>query len=105
MLGVLAVCLGAVACADPSMPKADIENQAKQSVTEQLKAEVTQVNCEGDLKAVVDEYLRCDLLLVDGRKYGLTATVTAVQEGKADIFYQVDNTPMNPSSSSTAPGS
>lgn len=79
------------ACGTPTVPKADVEKQAAQSVQDQLKAPVSRVTCDGDLPAEDDQAVRCRLQLVDGRQFAMTATVTTVADGRPNIVYDVDN--------------
>lgn len=75
-----------------SVGKDEVAKQAKTALGEQVGQEPDSVTCEDDLKAEKGATVRCELTS-DGKKLGLTATTTSVEDGKAQIGFKVDDLP------------
>jgi hypothetical protein len=72
-----------------------VEQGITDSLTQQVGRKPDSVACPGPLKAEVGQSLRC-VLVGDGVKYGVAATVTSFDSGtdKAKFDVQVDQKPM-----------
>ena len=94
--GVLALtgCSASVSTGEPTIAKATLE----QGVTDALQKSVGQrpdaVECPDALKAEAGQSTRC-VLTAKSVRYGLTATVTAYDNGNARYQVQVDDQPMS----------
>lgn len=75
-----------------SVGKDEVAKQARTALGEQVGQEPDSVTCEDDLKAEKGATVRCELTS-DGKKLGLTATTTSVEDGKAQIGFKVDDLP------------
>jgi Domain of unknown function (DUF4333) len=93
VVAVLPVLVLATACGAGTVSKADVAS----AVADQVESQVgnrPQVRCPDDLEAKVGARPRCTLTLegVDGT-YGVTATVTKVDDDQAHFDIQVDSEP------------
>lgn len=79
-------------CGSGSVSADDVAEQAKTSLEEQVGQPAESVECEDDLKAEVDESVRCELT-AQGQTYGLTATVSSVDGDNVQMEFQVDDQP------------
>ncbi|QFU88388.1 DUF4333 domain-containing protein [Amycolatopsis sp. YIM 10] len=86
-------CSASVNTGEPTIAKATLE----QGVTDALHKSVGQrpdsVECPDSVKAEAGQSTRC-VLTASSVRYGLTATVTSVDNGNARYQVQVDNKPM-----------
>lgn len=98
LTGLILAVMAAAACqmsgGNPApVTQQELENQAIDSLTEEVGQRPDTVRCNGGIDAKVGATQRC-ILTAGGGKVGLTATVTSVGGGKVDIDFQVDDTPI-----------
>jgi hypothetical protein len=79
---------------NPTVDKANLEQGITDTLTQQVGRKPDSVTCPGPLKAQAGQSVRC-VLVGDGTRYGVTATVTSYQNGKAKYDVKVDQQPMN----------
>jgi len=95
--GIAVVLLGPVllaGCGAGRVAAADVENAVAEQVEQQAGAR-PEVTCPDDLEAEVGATARCTLTLelVDG-EYGVTVTVTSVEDDEARFDVEVGQEPL-----------
>ena len=91
---LLPVLAGLAACGAGTVDVADVTARAEQLVEEQLGGVDARVDCPGDLPAEVGAEMRCSVTAEDvPDAYGLTVTVTSVEDGRASFDIVVDDQP------------
>jgi hypothetical protein len=78
---------------DPSIDKATLEQGISDTLTKKVGRKPDSVTCPGPLKAKAGQSERC-VLVGDGTRYGLTATIASYENGHAHYDVQVDQQPM-----------
>jgi hypothetical protein len=78
----------------PTVDKATLEQGITTTLTKQVGRKPDSVTCPGPLKAQVGQSEKC-VLVGDGTRYGVTATITSYQNGDAQYDVKVDQQPMN----------
>lgn len=78
----------------PSLDKTTVENGITDTLTKQVGRKPDSVTCPGPLKAEVGQSEKC-VLVGDGVRYGVTATVTSYQNGDTKYDVKVDQQPMS----------
>ncbi|MFB9838576.1 DUF4333 domain-containing protein [Actinoallomurus acaciae] len=86
---------GFSAGAGKSVDRSDVEQQVADRLSATVGQKPTAVTCPGDLKAKKGAKMRCRLEASDGTNYGVTVTVTSVDDGRADFRIQVDDKPLS----------
>lgn len=97
LLGIVLVLTTTVGCSFSfNAGKLMSEEQVEQGISDQLTKKVgkrpDRIDCPGDLKAKVDETMRCNLIS-GGSSIGVTVVVTAVEGDNVQYDVQVDNAP------------
>ncbi|MFG3407853.1 DUF4333 domain-containing protein [Streptomyces sp. NPDC048142] len=93
VLSVLVVAGCSVSVGSPgAVSKDEVAKQASAALSKKIGREIDDVTCEDDLKAEAGETVRCELTM-GGRKQGMTATVTSVEDDKAKMDFKVDDAP------------
>ncbi|MDX6648377.1 MAG: hypothetical protein QOJ97_328 [Solirubrobacteraceae bacterium] len=85
-----ALALAACGAGEKILPKADVEQAAKEQLTATVGQTPKSIGCPGDMKAKVGETMRCTLTADDGTKLGVTITVKKVDGDKATYEVAVD---------------
>ena len=90
---VLPVLVLAAACGTATVDKGDVASAAEDSLEQQV-GQRPDVSCPKDLEAEVGATTRCTLTAegLDGT-YGVTVTVTEVEDDQASFDVQVDSEP------------
>ena len=84
--------LGATACGSGSVSTADLEAEVSAQLEQLVGQAPDSVDCPDALPAEVDAEVRCTLTSGD-TMFGLTLTVTSVEDGKALFDVVVDDAP------------
>ena len=84
--------LGATACGSGSVSTADLEAEVSVQLEQLVGQAPDSVDCPDALPAEVDAEVRCTLTSGD-TTFGLTLTVTSVEDGKALFDVVVDDAP------------
>jgi len=87
---VVAVAL--VACGGGAVPKATVETNAQQALSDMAKQQAPPVTCPGDLDGKVGASEVCAITL-DGKVYDVTVKVTSVDGGTAKFDVNVASAP------------
>lgn len=92
--GVVALtgCSASVSTEEPAVSQENVEEGVMVALEELAGRRPDSVECPGELKAKVGESIRCELSAGTDR-YGLTATVTSVDDGNAKFDVKVDSEP------------
>lgn len=77
-----------------SIDKPNLEKGITDTLTRQVGRKPDSVTCPGPLKAEVGQSERC-VLVGDGVRYGVTATITSYQNGDAKYDVKVDQQPLS----------
>lgn len=77
-----------------NIDKATLEHGITDTLTKKVGRKPDSVTCPGPLKAEVGQSERC-VLVGDGTRYGVTATITSYQNGNAQYDVKVDEQPMH----------
>lgn len=67
-----------------------VEKEVSDELTKTVGQRPKAITCPGDLKAVEGTKMRCQLEATDGKKLGLTLTVTSVKDNHVKFHIQVD---------------
>jgi Domain of unknown function (DUF4333) len=87
----LALLLGG--CSSDKVVKHDkLADQVKSSLEKSVGAKSKGVDCPDDLKGKKGASTRCTIETLDGKKYGVTVTVTSVDGNNIKFTSQVDET-------------
>lgn len=78
----------------PSVSKTELQSLAKDKLEAAAKKKAKSVTCDDGIAGKVGTTQHCVLTAGNGTKYGVTATVKAVQDGKVNIDFKVDDKPM-----------
>lgn len=98
LLSLAALVLGLSACSVSAVVGDEIEaDEVAEEAESALEAKVgtrPEIVCPEDLPAKKGESIRCTLTdPASGTEYGLTATVTSVDDGTSKLGFEVDQTP------------
>jgi hypothetical protein len=77
---------------DPKISKETLESGITDALEKSVGKRPDSVTCPGSVKAKVGESIRCELR-AGASRYGLTATVTSLDDGKAQYKVKVDQRP------------
>lgn len=92
---LLAGCSGTAQEQPPTVvSKTDLQKQAKANLQTEAKKKAKSVVCEDGIEGTVGATQKCVLTGSDGRKWAVTATVTAVEDGIASIDFKVAKDPI-----------
>jgi len=86
---VLCSVLLIAACGEEAVEKSEVEDQAKQAITQQVGQAPKEVNCPDDLKAEKGEKMTCTLVAADDSELDVEVTVTSVEGDTARFDVQV----------------
>ena len=89
---VLAGCSFEASTGGDSVDADTLADEVSSQLAESVGQEPDDVTCSDDLEAEVDAETRCELTAGD-QTYGVTVTVTEVQDGNASFDIQVDDEP------------
>ncbi|MGV0812609.1 DUF4333 domain-containing protein [Mycolicibacterium boenickei] len=78
----------------PTVAKAKLQTLAKDKLEAAAKRKAKSVTCDDGIAGKVGETQHCVLTAKDGTKYGVTATVAAVESGNVKVDFKVDDKPM-----------
>ncbi|MCV7064561.1 DUF4333 domain-containing protein [Mycolicibacterium farcinogenes] len=78
----------------PTVAKSKLQTLAKEKLEAAAKRKAKSVTCEDGIAGKVGATQRCVLTAKDGTKYGVTATVDAVESGNVKVDFKVDDKPM-----------
>ncbi|HJQ46420.1 MAG TPA: DUF4333 domain-containing protein [Amycolatopsis sp.] len=78
---------------DNSISKETLEQGIADTLQKKVGDRPDTVTCPGSLKPEPGASIRCELTAV-GLRYGVTATVTSAENGKANYDVKVDNQPL-----------
>ena len=95
---VLAAVLAGCGGGGNGVSQSNLEQGLKSSLAKTFGQTPKSVDCAGDLKAKTGASERCVLTAEDGTKYGLTVTVTGLENGHVKYDAVVDKQPMSGSS-------
>ncbi|WKG06267.1 DUF4333 domain-containing protein [Mycolicibacterium sp. HK-90] len=84
---------GESAAPQPTVAKSKLQTLAKEKLEAAAKRKAKSVTCEDGIVGKVGETQRCVLTAKDGTKYGVTATVDAVESGNVKVDFKVDDKP------------
>ena len=91
---VLTGCGGGESTAtQPTVAKTKLQAMAKDKLEAAAKRKAKSVTCDDGIIGKVGTTQRCVLTAKDGSKYGVTATVKAVESGKVMVDFKVDDKP------------
>ncbi|WP_454790049.1 DUF4333 domain-containing protein [Mycolicibacterium lutetiense] len=90
---VLTGCGGEPTGPQPTVAKTKLQTMAKEKLEAAAKRKAKSVTCEDGIVAKVGATQHCVLTAKDGSKYGVTATVKAVESGKVNVDFKVDDKP------------
>ncbi|WP_396916664.1 DUF4333 domain-containing protein [Mycolicibacterium sp.] len=92
---LLAGCGGAAKVDNATVvSKTDLQKQAKEKLQAAAKKKAKSVVCEDGIEGTVGATQKCVLTSTDGKKWAVTATVTAVKDGKATIDFKTAKDPI-----------
>ena len=77
----------------PTVAKTKLQALAKEKLEAAAKRKAKSVTCDDSIVAKVGATQHCVLTAKDGTKYGVTATVKAVESGKVNVDFKVDDKP------------
>ncbi|MCV7162404.1 DUF4333 domain-containing protein [Mycolicibacterium brisbanense] len=92
VLGVLLT--GCSSDSQPTVSKSELQSMAKDRLEAAAKKKAKSVTCDDGIAGKVGNTQHCVLTAGNGTKYGVTATVKAVKDGKVNIDFKVDDKPM-----------
>jgi entry exclusion lipoprotein TrbK len=78
----------------PALSKAQLQSEAKEKLEAAAKRKAKSVTCDDGIAGKVGATQHCVLTAANGTRYGVTATVKAVKDGKLNVDYKVDSKPM-----------
>lgn len=78
----------------PTVSKTELQSMAKDRLEAAAKKKAKSVTCDDGIVGKVGNTQHCVLTAGNGTKYGVTATVKAVKDGKVNIDFKVDDKPM-----------
>ncbi|CRZ14557.1 DUF4333 domain-containing protein [Mycolicibacterium neworleansense] len=84
---------GGSAGSPPTVAKAKLQTLAKEKLEAAAKRKAKSVTCENGIPGRVGATQHCVLTAKDGTKYGVTATVKAVESDNVNIDFKVDDKP------------
>ncbi|OBB13915.1 hypothetical protein A5761_18165 [Mycolicibacterium setense] len=84
---------GGSAGTQPTVAKAKLQTLAKEKLEAAAKRKAKSVTCEDGIVGKVGATQHCVLTAKDGSKYGVTATVQAVESDNVKIDFKVDDKP------------
>ncbi|MUL84549.1 MULTISPECIES: DUF4333 domain-containing protein [unclassified Mycolicibacterium] len=91
---VLAGCGGGEpAGTQPTVAKTKLQTLAKEKLEAAAKRTAKSVTCDDGIVGKVGATQHCVLTAKDGTKYGVTATVRAVESNNVNIDFKVDDKP------------
>lgn len=79
--------------AQPTVAKTKLQTMAKEKLEAAAKTKAKSVTCDDGIVGKVGATQHCVLTAKNGTKYGVTATVKAVESGKVNIDFKVDEKP------------
>lgn len=79
----------------PTVAKTKLQTMAKEKLEAAAKSKAKSVTCDDGIVGTVGTTQHCLLTAKDGSKYGVTATVKAVESGKVMIDFKVDEKPIS----------
>ncbi|WP_249383556.1 DUF4333 domain-containing protein [Mycobacterium sp. DBP42] len=79
--------------AAPTVSKTKLQTMAKEKLEAAAKRKAKSVTCDDGIVGRVGTTQHCVLTAKDGTKYGVTATVKAVESGKVNVDFKVDDKP------------
>ena len=89
------VLFGSAACGSASLAAEEVATSAEDALEDQVGVR-PEVSCPEDLEAEVGAQTRCTLTAGDDpTEYGVTVTVTSVEDGTANFDVQVDDGPVD----------
>lgn len=83
------------AVAPPTVAKTKLQTMAKSKLETAAKRKAKSVTCDDGIVGEVGATQRCVLTAKDGTRYGVTATVRAVESDNVKIDFKVDDKPMS----------
>lgn len=84
---------GETAGAPPTVAKSKLQALAKDKLEAAAKRKAKSVTCDDGIVGKVGQTQHCVLTAKDGSKYGVTATVRAVESGNVNVDFKVDDKP------------
>jgi hypothetical protein len=93
-VGVVLTGCSASVTKDSSIDKATLEKGISDTLAGKVGRKPDSVTCPGPLKAEAGQSERC-VLVGDGIRYGVTATISSYDKGIAKYDVQVDQKPMS----------
>lgn len=90
---VLTGCGGESAGPQTTVAKTKLQTMAKEKLEAAAKRKAKSVTCDDGIVGKVGATQHCVLTAKDGTKYGVTATVKAVESGKVNVDFKVDDKP------------
>jgi len=90
---LLTGCGGASTGVQPTVAKTKLQTMAKEKLEAAAKRKAKSVTCDDGIDGKVGATQHCVLTAKDGSKYGVTATVKAVESGKVMVDFKVDEKP------------
>lgn len=90
LLAVLTLTVTAAGCGGAVVKESELETQAKKAVGSVAGREPESIDCPGDIDAEVDATIRC-VLEDNGRRWGMTITITEVDGEDVRFTTQVDD--------------
>lgn len=92
VLGLAAAAFGLTGCSK-SVATADLERTVSEGIEKASGSKVERLECPDKLEAKVGASVRCTLI-DKGKKYGVTVTVTSVENDTAKYDFKVDDEEM-----------
>jgi uncharacterized protein DUF4333 len=80
-----------ISTGDNSLPKRDLESQIKAEIGKQASEPIRSVACPEDLNAKVGATEKCALTYANGDRFGVSATVSSVNNDRAQFDIKVTN--------------
>jgi Domain of unknown function (DUF4333) len=77
----------------PTVAKVKLQTLAKEKLEAAAKRKAKSVTCDDGIVGKVGATQHCVLTAKDGTKYGVTATVRAVESDNVNIDFKVDDKP------------
>lgn len=78
---------------EAKVPQAELEKGIADALEKTVGQRPDSVECPGDLAAKEGESVRCELT-AGADRYGLTATISSIADGRANYDVQVDEEPV-----------